>query len=388
MIAATPEVPAARFGERLAAARALVAERGLAAMLIGVGADLAYLAGYRTFPLERLTMLVVPASGPMSLVVPRLEAPGARGCPVASDGLVEVVPWDETDDAAALVAGRLAAGGPLDEGARVAVSERLWAMHVLALQHALPRARLVLATATLRELRMVKDADEVAILRAAAHAADRVVAQVAHGRLVGRSERDVAREVRDRLVAEGHETAEFAIVASGPNSASPHHEVSDRVIAAGEPIVLDIGGLLGGYASDTTRTLWVTGGDGAKGPDPEFMRIFELVRTAQAEATAAVAPGVPCERIDAVARDVIAAGGEGPAFIHRTGHGIGLETHEEPYLVTGSAEPLQPGFAFSIEPGVYHEGRYGVRIEDIVVCGPVGADVLNGSDRDLWVVDG
>lgn len=391
MIEALPRIPSARHGERLAAAQALISRRGLAGALIGVGADLEYLAGYRALPLERLTMLVIPAVGAISLVVPRLEGPGARACPVALDGRVEVVPWDETDNAVGIVAERLAdasrAGTPVP-GDRLGISERLWALHVLALQAALRGVELVSATTVLRELRMVKDADEIAILRTAAHAADRVVAQIAGGRLVGRTEHDVSREVRERLIAEGHETAEFAIVASGPNSASPHHEASDRIIQAGEPIVLDIGGRLGGYASDTTRTLWVTGGDSAAGPDKAFLDLFALVREAQAAATAAVAPGVACERIDAIAREIITAGGEGPRFIHRVGHGIGLETHEEPYLVSGSRDPLQPGIAFSVEPGIYHEGRYGSRIEDIVVCGPAGPDILNESSRDLWVVDG
>ena len=389
MIETSPTIPAERYGQRLAAAQSLVRDAGLAGVLIGVGADLEYLAGYRGLPLERLTMLVIAASGPIGLVVPRLEAPGARACPVVAAGAVEVIPWDETDRPADLVADRLTAGGRrLGARDRVGVSERLWAIHVLALQANLPGVTLESATTVLRELRMVKDVDEIAILRAAAHAADRVVAQIAGGRLVGRTEHEVSREVRERLLAEGHDTAEFAIVASGPNSASPHHEASDRVIRSGEPIVLDIGGLLGGYASDTTRTLWVTGGDPAAGPDPTFLHLFALVRAAQAAATPAVAPGVTCERIDAVARDIIAAGGEGDRFIHRVGHGIGLETHEEPYLVAGSTEPLRPGIAFSVEPGIYHDGRYGSRIEDIVVCGSDGPDVLNQSDRDLWIVDG
>jgi Xaa-Pro aminopeptidase len=383
---ARPAIPDGRYGERLARAQHLLAERDVAALLIGVGADLRYLTGYVAMPLERLTMLVLAAAGRPSLVAPRLEAMAAAGAPAIRAGLADVVAWDETDDAHALVAERL--GGRDAVTGRALVSDRLWAMHVQGLQRALPSARLGLATEVLRDIRMVKDPDEIALLRLAAHAADRVVAQVAAGRLVGRAEADVSREVRERLLAEGHDVAEFAIVASGPNSASPHHDASDRVIQAGEPIVLDIGGSLDGYCSDTTRTLWVTGGDAAMGPTPEFRRLFEVLREAQAESASAVRPGVACERIDAVARGIITAGGFGPRFIHRVGHGIGLETHEDPYLVAGNAEPLRAGMAFSVEPGIYMADRHGARIEDIVICGPDGPDVLNESSRDLWVVDG
>jgi Xaa-Pro aminopeptidase len=205
---------------------------------------------------------------------------------------------------------------------------------------------------------------------------------------VGRTEADVARETRERLIAEGHERADFAIVASGPNAASPHHEASDRVIQAGEPIVLDIGGFRDGYASDTTRTLWPTGGDSSRMPEPEFLAAFHVLRRAQAAATAAVRPGVAVERIDATARAIITEADYGPNFIHRTGHGIGLEVHEEPYLVSGNSEPLQAGMAFSVEPGIYVEGRWGMRLEDIVVCGSTGPDPLNRSALDLRVVDG
>lgn len=389
-VAARPTIPPARFDERLARARERTAALGLDALLIGVGPDLHYLAGYDAMPLERLTMLVVPAAGPITLVAPRLEATPARGCPAVAAGFVEVATWEETEDAVTLVA-RLVAEAlakPAGSLERLAVSDRLWAMHVLRLQAGISSARLESAGAVLRELRMIKDADEIELLRLAAEAADRVVEQIAAGRLVGRTEANVAREVRERLLAEGHELAEFSIVASGPNSASPHHEASDRVIRAGEPIVLDIGGTLGGYGSDITRTLWVTGGDPAHGPDQAFRRLFAVLRGAQSEATHAVRPGVPCERIDDVAREIIAAEGYGPNFIHRTGHGIGLEGHEEPYLVAGNAERLRPGMAFSIEPGIYFEGRYGARLEDIVVCGEDGPIVLNRAPLDLHIVDG
>jgi Xaa-Pro aminopeptidase len=235
---------------------------------------------------------------------------------------------------------------------------------------------------------MTKSPDEIERLRAAAHAADRVVLRIAAGRLVGRTEADVSREVRERLVDEGHESAAFAIVASGPNAASPHHDPGDRMIQPGDPIVLDIGGVRAGYGSDITRTLWVTGGDPGLEPDVEFQTIFGLVHDANAAATSAVRPGVACGDLDDVARQIIRAGGYGDAFLHRLGHGIGLEAHEEPYLVAGNAEILQPGMAFSIEPGIYLPGRYGVRIEDIVVCREGGADVLNEAPRDLYVVAG
>ena len=387
---ARPSIPPARYGQRIARARERTAALGLDALLIGVGPDLEYLTGYRAMPLERLTMLVVPASGPTTLVVPRLELAPARASAAVATDAVAIATWEETEDATALVARLVgeAIGKPVGALRRLALSDRLWAMHVLRILDRIPAARLESAGSVLRDLRMVKDGEEIELLRLAAEAADRVVQQIAAGPLIGRTEADIAREVRDRLLTEGHEQAEFSIVASGPNSASPHHEASDRVIQAGEPIVLDIGGTLAGYASDITRTLWVTGGDPANGPDEAFQHLFAVLRAAQRRATAAVRPGVPAEVIDATARQVIAAEGYGERFIHRTGHGIGLEGHEEPYLVAGNAEPLQPGMAFSVEPGIYLEGRYGARLEDIVVCGKDGPIVLNRAPLDLYVVDG
>jgi Xaa-Pro aminopeptidase len=390
----TLEAPAATaatdrtFADRLAAARDGLATKGAAALLLGIGSDLRYLTGYGAHPSERLTMLVLPSRGAAALVAPRLEAMKAAASPAGAAGDVEVVAWDETDDPYAIVARRVRAElGDAPDG-RVLVDPGLWALHLLALQRALAGSSFGLATEVTRDLRIVKDPHEIDRLRAAAHAADRVIQQVVRGSLVGRAEADVSREIGDRLMAEGHQFAAFAIVASGPNSASPHHLAGGRVIQPGEPIVLDIGGTLDGYYSDTTRTVWVTGGDPAKAPTDEFRTVYELVRAANAAATAAVRPDAAGEGLDEVARRVIRDGGYGDAFIHRLGHGIGLDGHEDPYLVADSAETLRPGMAFSIEPGIYLEGRFGVRIEDIVVCGPDGPDVLNEGPRELQVVDG
>ena len=391
MTSTRPSIPAERYGERIAVAQTRARDSGVAAILVGVGADLRYLSGYPAMPLERLTMLVIPAVGPASLVAPRLEAAPARACPPAAAGHLAVVTWEEGDDAHALVGSLLGLASDDGQAARprrVAVSDDLPARHLLRLRDRLGEVDLELATPLLAPGRIVKDRDEIELLTLAAHAADRVVAQIAAGPLVGRTEADVSREVRDRLIAEGHETAQFAIVGSGPNSASPHHEASDRVITAGEPIVLDIGGTLDGYGSDITRTLWVTGGDPANGPDERFRHLFNVLHTAQAAATRAVRPGITSDEVDGAARGPIAAEGYGDAFFHRTGHGIGLEGHEEPYIIAGSGEALRPGMAFSVEPGIYLVGTYGARIEDIVVCGPDGPIVLNEAPRELYVVDG
>lgn len=379
-----PTISAERYADRLRRARAVVERSDLAAALIGVGPDLDYLTGYRAMPLERLTMLVIVPGGEPTLIVPRLEEPAARA---GTRTPVRIVTWAETDDPHELAAG-LVRSGDGDAGGSIAVSDRLWSFHLLRLQAALHDATWRSAAAVLRELRIVKDPDEIELLRIAGAAADRVVDQIAAGRLVGRTEADVADEVRRRLAAEGHELPEFAIVASGPNSASPHHEASDRVIQAGEPIVLDIGGAIGGYHSDTTRTLWVTGGDAANGPTEEFRHLFAVLQAAQEAASRAVRPGIAAEALDRTARDIIDGEGYGEAFFHRTGHGIGLEGHEEPYLVAGNAEPIGEGMAFSIEPGIYLEGRYGARIEDIIVCGPDGPIVMNTGARELRVVAG
>ena len=382
-------IPADRLAARLAACREAVSEHGFGALLIGVGPDLRYLTGFVGEPMERLTLLVVPREGPVSFVVPRLEAAKAGATPLSAAGAATVIPFEETDDAFALVAGLLAQAGTAagSTGGPIGLSDRLWAMHVLGLQHAASDSRFESAGPVMRDLREVKDADETRLLRLAAQAADRTLDAIAAGRLVGRSEAEIGREIRGRLIDEGHDLADFAIVGSGPNGASPHHDAGGRRIAAGEPVVLDLGGTLAGYLSDTTRTIWIAGEAGIE-PEPEFRRVYELVREAQAQATAAVRPGVPAQRIDATARAVIESAGYGEYFTHRLGHGIGLEVHEDPYIVAGNATPLRAGMAFSVEPGIYLPGRWGVRLENIVMCGPNSAEVLNQSSLDLRVVRG
>ena len=360
--------------DRLARVRARLAELELDALLLSLGADLPWLTDYTAMALERLTMLVVPADGDATLVVPRLEAPRVAPRPE----LFDLRPWDETDDPVALAAGLV---GPRRR--RLAVSDRTWATFVLQLQARLPGVAWSAASVVTGPLRAVKDAAEVVALRRASAAADRVAAQLLAGAvpLVGRTEAEVSADLGRRLLAEGHQRVNFAIVGSGPNSASPHHEPGARVVGPGEAVVCDFGGTLDGYCSDITRTVF-TGS-----PPAEFRHLYAVLQDAQASAVAAARVGTPCEDVDGVARRIIDEGGYGPHFIHRTGHGIGMEEHEDPYLVGGNCEALAPGHAFSVEPGIYLDGRWGARIEDIVVAAAAGPESLNTVSHDLVVVE-
>jgi len=379
----TEGVSAARYAERLLRARSAVAEAGATALLVGVGPELEWLTGYAAHGGERLNLLIIAAEGETAYVSPRLEAPAALAAPGLAGGRVRIETWEETEDPFALVPSLVSPRAPL----RFLVSDGLRAAFVLGLQAVIPGAGWGLASSVLAPMRRVKDSEEIALLRAAARAADRAIERVISGPLIGRTEAEVAADVRDALVQEGHDTAEFWIVASGPNSASPHHEPDDRVIGPGEPVLLDIGGRRAGYNSDISRTIWIDDPD-SPGVDSGFRRIYELTAAGQAAARAAVRPGVSFESLDAAARDVITAGGHGDHFIHRTGHGIGLEVHEEPYVVAGNPELAVPGNTFSCEPGIYLEGRYGVRIEDAVVCTADGGEALNKAPRELRVVSG
>lgn len=357
---------------RLQRAREQAAAAGLAGLLATPGADLVYLAGYAPMPLERLTALVLTVGRDPVLVLPELERPGALASPAGE--VLEILGWRDGEDPYRLVADLLPA-----EGA-VALSDQTWASHVLGLQRVRPGLTFRTVGESLPLLRAVKDAEELEALRRVARAADAAFADVLGVRFAGRREVDVAADLAEALRAHGHETVEFTIVGSGPNGASPHHEPGERAIGRGDAVVLDFGGRLAGYCSDITRTVVV--GE----PDPELARVHAVVRAAQQAGVEAVAPGVPCEAVDAAARAVIEDAGYGPAFVHRTGHGIGLDVHEPPDIVAGNRTPLAPGMTFSVEPGIYLAGRFGVRIEDIVAVTPEGVERLNEAPRELLAV--
>src|SRR6516165_8416564 len=337
--------------DRVVLAAAAAARAGFGALLLTPGPDLRYLTGYDALVSERLTCLAVPADGPAFLVAPRFELRSVQASPAGGLG-VDIVGWDETDDPYRVVADRL--GRPESVG---------------------------LASAALRGLRIRKTPAEVAALREAGAAIDRVHRRVPQWLAPGRSEREIAADIAAAITAEGHARADFVIVGSGPNAARPHHEPLDRVLAAGDAVVVDIGGTMpSGYCSDCTRTYAIGP------PPPDLAAYYQVLKDAQEAACAAVRPGVAAEAVDAAAREPITAAGYGEYFIHRTGHGIGLEVHEDPYIVSGNTEALLPGMAFSVEPGIY-PGPHGARIEDIVVCTPDGSERLNNASRQLVTVD-
>mgnify|MGYP000187360860 CR=1 FL=1 len=361
------------YAARLRSAAAAAQAAGLAGLVITPGYDLRYLVGSRAQTFERLTALVVPADGSTpTVVVPRLELASLKESAILELGL-EVRDWVDGDDPYALVAAAL-------PGSAVAVTDAMPALHLLPLATVLGAVP-VLATDVLRQLRMIKDPSEIDALAKAGAAIDRVHARVPEFLVPGRTEADVSADIAEAIVAEGHSEVAFIIVGSGPNGADPHHECSDRELQVGDIVVVDIGGPVEpGYNSDCTRTYSI--GE----PDPVVAQQYSVLRRAQAAAVAAVRPGMTAEQIDAAARDVLAAEGLAEVFVHRTGHGIGLSVHEEPYIVAGNALTLEPGMAFSVEPGVYFAGQWGARIEDIVVVTEDGCVSMNNQPHELVVV--
>lgn len=362
------------YAHRLAAAAASAGQAGLDGLVITPGYDLQYLIGTRAQTFERLTALVVPASGAEPVVVlPRLELAALRQS-AAADLNLDMRDWVDGEDPYTLVADAL--GGH----ARAGVTDSMPALHLLPLAGKLGAVP-VLATPVLAGLRMIKDAAEVDALRAAGAAIDRVHARVPEFLRPGRTEAQIASDITEAIVAEGHSEAAFVIVGSGPNGADPHHRHSGRVLQPGDVVVVDIGGPIEpGYHSDCTRTYSL--GE----PATDIAERYAVLQRAQAAAVAAVRPGVRAEQVDAAARDVLAAAGLGEFFVHRTGHGIGLSVHEEPYIVAGNELPLAEGMAFSVEPGIYFPGDWGARIEDIVIVTSAGASAVNAGPHDLTVV--
>jgi len=362
------------YAARMRRASEQARDAGLAGVLVTPGPDLQYFTGYAPIAItERITMLVIAADRDPTMIVPILERPDAEAAPAAP--ALELTDWTDGDDPYAVTARLLAPDG------RYAISDSAWAMHVLGLQRALPRSGYVSMTASLPMLRAIKDAAELDRLAAAGAAADACLEALVREPFAGRRESEIGAALAALLRQTGHSQVDFTVVGSGPNGANPHHEVSERTIEDGDMVVLDFGGLKDGYGSDTTRTAHV----GA--PTGEEREVFEIVRQAQQAGFDAVRPGATCQDVDRAARQVIADAGYGDRFIHRTGHGIGLTTHEPPYIVEGETQPLVPGMCFSIEPGIYLPDRFGVRIEDIVTVTETGGRRLNTTDHRLYIVE-
>lgn len=361
------------FAARMVQSARAAASAGLSGLLVTPGPDLGYLAGYAPVAItERLTLLVVSPSREPVLIVPALERPDAVAAPGVSQ--VTLLDWRDGSDPYAVTAALLDADG------RYALSDSAWALHLLGLMEHLPGAVFVSMTQALPMLRAVKDVREVERLAAAAAAADAAFADILHTSFAGRTEKEIGADLAALLCRYGHSQVDFTVVGSGPNGANPHHVLGDRVIRVGDMVVLDFGGLKHGYGSDTTRTVHV--GE----PTPEEREVYEIVRAAQQAGFEAVRPGVACQEIDRAARAVIDAAGYGDRFIHRTGHGIGLTTHEPPYMIEGETRELEPGMCFSIEPGIYLPDRFGVRIEDIVTVTEGGGRRLNQTTHELQIV--
>lgn len=375
MVAAEQDV-----ARRLADARAAAAGAGIDALVITPGTTLRYLAGYEAIIGERLTVLVLPVAADPWLVAPALERAPAAASPAGRLG-IEVRTWTETQDPVALLVADLRAAGVAATG-RIGVDDRMWTEKSLRLRAAAPTLEQVSAGSVVDPLRLRKTASEIAELAAAGAAIDRVHARMGEWLRPGRTEREVAADIGTAILAEGHVEVDFAIVASGPNGGSPHHHVSDRVIGVGDPVVVDIGGVLAsGYRSDCTRTYCLGT------PDPAFVGLYDVLQQAQAAGVRAVRPGAVAGELDATARSVITDAGYGELFTHRLGHGIGLDGHEPPWIVAGSTSVVEPGFAFSVEPGIYDETRWGARLEDIVVVTDDGVRALNTASHDLTVLD-
>jgi Xaa-Pro aminopeptidase len=358
--------------DRLARAAAETAGRELDALVVSPSPDLAYLTGYDPMPLPRPTLLVLRPNHDPVMLVPELERALAAASPMGEH--LELISWRDGSNPYEAAAGLLA------DAARIGVADRLWASHLLGLQRELPDTAFSPASSVMARLRGVKDEHELGALRRAARAADETFREILTMPFQGRSEEAVAHDLAELLVRNGHARAEFTIVASGPNGASPHHEPGGRTILPRDAVVMDFGGELGGYFSDTTRTVVVVE------PPEGFEHAYATVQEAQAAAVDVVRPGLEAQEVDRAARQIVEAAGYGERFIHRTGHGIGLELHEPPYMVEGDRTVLAPGMTFSVEPGVYLEGRFGIRIEDIVTVTSEGVDRLNRSVRELQVV--
>ncbi|WKD61176.1 Xaa-Pro dipeptidase [Corynebacterium ciconiae DSM 44920] len=353
------------YSARIQRAQRLLADSGFAGLVASPGREFRFFTAKALDTHERLSALVIPAHGDPVLVIPEVDAHEAPS-------FLPVRGWLDGQDPYEMVKQALSAADPR---APLALSEQMPLSHAA---HFMDR-EIHGVDSVLPELSVVKDAAEIAWLAEAAGAIDAVHAQVPALLQEGVSERAIADQLHKLILDAGHSSVDFVIVGSGPNGANPHHSFSERTLRAGDIVVVDIGGTMpSGYHSDCTRTY-------AVGQiEPEVAEMYAVLEQAQRAAVAAITPGVTAAEIDAAAREIIEAAGYGDAFFHRTGHGIGLEVHEQPFIIAGNDLPVRPGMCFSVEPGIYLRGRFGARIEDIVAVDDDGVRVLNTRPRSLY----
>jgi len=359
--------------ERIHKIQSILTKKGVDAQFLSTGDNFAYLFGIRPLSLERLILLSIPAKGEASLIVPKLSETEFS----AFSSSIQISSWSDGEDPLTLVEEQVK---KLPENAQLLLDQGISAKIVLRLLQRFPFLNLTIDEEAINSLRIAKDDEESKIMLEAGAIADLAMAAAVEMCHAGVTELDIAATIITTLLKNGAEAdPPMPIVASGPNGAMPHYSTGHRRIAEGDEIVIDFGGLFNQYHSDMTRTICVGK------PDPEFFHVYEVVRTAQAKALAAIRPGLPMGELDSIARSHITQSGYGQFFTHRLGHGLGLNVHEEPYIYTGNRELLAVGMCFSVEPGVYLPGRFGVRIEDCVIVQEKEPLVLTKFTKELIV---
>jgi len=362
------------FAERITKVQNLMRLDNVDALLLSVGADLPYFIGYEAMPLERLTMLIIRDEGNPTLVIPKLERARVTERPT----IFNIREWGETEDPIEIVATALTGS------VRVAIGDTTWTRFTIELLKRMPSIDLLRANPITSQLRSIKSTEELERLQQAASAVDKIAYRLQNGQieLIGKTEREISEELGRQIISEGHSKVNFAIVAAGENAASPHHEAGERRIQKSEIVLCDFGGTMYGddgvgYCSDVTRCVW-TGN-----PPQEFVEMYGVLQEAQRKQVQEATHGTPAQQVDRVGRQIISAAGYGEFFVHRTGHGIGVEAHEEPYIVEGNIDPIRSGNVFSIEPGIYIPQKWGIRLEDIVAVTESGPLPLNTVNHDL-----
>lgn len=358
------------YTARIQKIQAIMKSQNTDYMVFAPTSHLFYLTGLKTTADERLQVFLVPAEGKPVMIMPDMYREAAENL---EEKNFELATWSDETDPVNLLLPLIKKGSAI-----AAIDERMWAGHFLSLRRAFVGFEFIGVSNLMREIRMFKDQYEMSQLAKAGGLTDKVMAEVRMVIQPGISEKELAFFVESKLKEYGAEELSFKpIVASGPNTSSPHHYTGERKLQMGDLVVLDFGGLFQGYCSDMTRTFSVGKASA------EVKKVFNAVKDANEAGFLAVQQGIACEKVDEAAREVISRAGYGEYFIHRTGHGIGLDIHEDPYIVKGNQEILKTGMTFSIEPGIYLPGKFGVRIEDIVGLTENGPVRFNNFSREL-----